>query len=244
MDRWHLLDVRLLEALNSWAGRYPRFDQIVLMLESNSLVKTGLLVGLLWYAWFRDPATPESPSSERRTATRERVIRTLIAICVATVAARAGELFLPQRLRPIHDPAAQARLAYGLDPRSHAEWNSFPSDHAVLLCALAAGLWGISRWFGLFAFAWSVVIVFAVRVYAGLHYPSDIVGGGIVGLAILWVVVHEQIVTPRLVDWALQLERARPVLFYAAAFLFTWQVGDFFGDIRHALSVLGGVLVR
>src|SRR5215831_2328756 len=138
MDRWHQLDLRLLDLLNGWAGRWPRFDRLVLMLESNTFVKTGLLVGLLWYAWFRDTATPESGTDDGRMQTRARVIRTLVAVCLATVTARAGEMLLPQRLRPIHDPSVQARLAFGMDPHSHAEWSSFPSDHAVLLCALAA----------------------------------------------------------------------------------------------------------
>ena len=242
MEWWHQLDLGLLEALNSFAGRWPRFDRLVVMLESNSFVKTGILVGLLWYAWFRNPAPEESASRDRLTPTRDRVLRTFVALCLATLAARAGEQFLPQRLRPIHDPSVQARLAFGLDPHTHAEWSSFPSDHAVLLCALAAGLWGISRGFGLFAFAWSVLFVFAVRLYTGLHYPSDILGGGLVGLGIMWLVARDRHVTPRLVDAGLALERNRPGLFYMGAFLLTWQVGVLFGDLRHVLSVLASTV--
>jgi undecaprenyl-diphosphatase len=242
MERLHLLDVWLLEVLNSWAGRYPRFDRLVVMLESNTFVKTGLIVGLLWYAWFTDPAPATPFPEDRRTRTRDRVLRTFLAVCLGTVVARAGEMLLPQRLRPIHDPSIQARLAFGLDPHTHAEWSSFPSDHAVLLCALAAGLWGISRSYGLFAFAWSVLFIFAVRLYTGLHYPSDILGGGLIGLAIMWLVARDRLVTPRLVDGALALERARPALFYAAAFLLTWQVAVFFGDVRHVVSVLASLV--
>jgi undecaprenyl-diphosphatase len=242
MEWWRWLDLRILTALNGWAGSFPRFDRLVVMLESNEFVKTGLLVGLLWYAWFGDPASSDSEPETGRTVTRERVLRTFLAVCLATVAARAGEMFLPQRLRPIHDPSVQAHLAIGMDPQSHAEWSSFPSDHAVLLCALSAGLWGISRMYGLFAFAWSVLFVFAVRLYTGLHYPSDILGGGLIGLAIMWFVTWEHRVTPFLVNRALVLERTRPTIFYTGAFLVTWQVGVFFGDIRHVLSVLAKVV--
>lgn len=231
MDWVRWIDVAILQAFNASAGKSPGLDRFIVMLESNSLVKTGLLVGLLWYAWY---------ATRDRIAIRRKVIGTLLAACIAILAARAGQRLLPPRVRPIYDPALQLQIPAQFDRGSHAEWSSFPSDHAVLLCALATGLWTIARAYGLIAFAWLIVMVFPVRIALGLHYPSDIVAGGIFGILLIWLVTIDRRVTPRLVDAALAFEGRRAAVFYLTAFLLTWQVGDFFGDCRY----LGSVLAR
>jgi undecaprenyl-diphosphatase len=61
-------------------------------------------------------------------------------------------------------------------------WNSFPSDHSMLFFALSTGLWTVNRRAGLMAMAWSFVIIDLPRIYLGVHYPSDVVGGAILGI--------------------------------------------------------------
>jgi membrane-associated phospholipid phosphatase len=67
---------------------------------------------------------------------------------------------------------------------------SFPSDHAVMAGAAAAGLWLCSR--GLAAVATAAAVLMALaRVYIGAHYPHDVaVGllfGALVALVGWWV---------------------------------------------------------
>ena len=224
MDLIRWIDVGILKTFNAWAGQSTQFDRFVVMLESNSLLKTGILISLLWYAWYSTRNQPE---------TRRKVVRTLLAACIAIVVARAGQRLLPPRVRPAYDPALEFRVTEEFDRGSHAEWSSFPSDHAVLLCAVAAGLWTVSPWYGGGAFLWLLLLVFPVRVYLGLHYPSDIVAGGLVGIAVMWLVAHDRLMTPRLVDATLRFEGRRTAVFYTAAFALTWQVADFFGDCRY-----------
>jgi undecaprenyl-diphosphatase len=218
--------------LNSLAGRSHAFDRVVVMLETNSLLKTGLIVGLLWYAWFSTRHQPE---------TRRRVVMTIVAACIAIFVARTGQRILPPRLRPIHDPSLALRVAWDFNPSSHAEWSSFPSDHAVLLCSLAAGLWTISRAWGALAFIWVLGFVFPVRLILGLHYPSDILAGGLVGVAIVWLVSLDRRVVPWIVDQAMKLEARQAAVFYTSVFLLTWQVADFFGDCRYMVHALGAI---
>lgn len=60
--------------------------------------------------------------------------------------------------------------------------DSFPSDHAALSSAVAIALWrGGERVWGPIALVMAVVIGVA-RIMVGVHYPSDIVGGLVVGL--------------------------------------------------------------
>jgi undecaprenyl-diphosphatase len=202
------------------------------MLEANSLLKTGLLVGLLWFFWFSTRNQPEN---------RRRIIRTLVSACIAILVARAGQRLLPPRLRPIFDPSLALTTAYDFDPAGHSEWSSFPSDHAVMLSALAAGLWTVSRTWGAVAFVWVLGFVFPVRLILGLHYPSDILAGGLVGVAIVWLVSKERVVVPKTVDAALRLEARQAAVFYTSVFLITWQVADFFGDCRYMIHTLGAM---
>jgi len=53
---------------------------------------------------------------------------------------------------------------------------SFPSDHAVMGGAVAAGLLLVNRRLGLFACVAAALLAFA-RVYIGAHYPWDVLAG-------------------------------------------------------------------
>lgn len=63
---------------------------------------------------------------------------------------------------------------------------SFPSDHAVMAGAVAAGLLLVSRRLGLVAAAAAVLMAFA-RVYIAAHYPWDVVAGLALGAAVAMV---------------------------------------------------------
>jgi undecaprenyl-diphosphatase len=60
---------------------------------------------------------------------------------------------------------------------------SFPSGHACASCAAAAALaWsGLSKKWAIPAFALALLISFS-RLYVGVHYPSDVLGGLLLGL--------------------------------------------------------------
>lgn len=60
---------------------------------------------------------------------------------------------------------------------------SFPSDHAVMAGAVAAGLFGIGRALGWFATVAALVMAFA-RVYIAAHYPRDVAAGLVIGAVI------------------------------------------------------------
>lgn len=88
------------------------------------------------------------------------------------------------RLRPCNDPemAGQVRLLTDC-----GKAYSFTSSHAANHFALAAFLsivlasWG--RMLPVFFYFWAGTIAYG-QVYVGVHYPSDVVGGAILGLII------------------------------------------------------------
>ncbi len=59
---------------------------------------------------------------------------------------------------------------------THSTDASFPSDHAVMAGAAAAGLWLASRILGTVAAVAAAVMAFS-RVYIAAHYPWDVVAG-------------------------------------------------------------------
>jgi undecaprenyl-diphosphatase len=60
---------------------------------------------------------------------------------------------------------------------------SFPSDHATMAGAVAAGLWIVSRRLGLAATIAALAMAFS-RVYIAAHYPGDVAAGLVLGAAV------------------------------------------------------------
>lgn len=70
----------------------------------------------------------------------------------------------------------------------HRPTYSFPSDHAAALFALVASFW-FSGYKKLSLFFLGIAIVVSVfRVAAGLHFPSDILAGAVLGILAGWLV--------------------------------------------------------
>jgi membrane-associated phospholipid phosphatase len=63
---------------------------------------------------------------------------------------------------------------------------SFPSDHAVMAGAVAAGLWLVDRRLAVVASIAAALMAFS-RVYIAAHYPHDVLVGLAVGAAVVLV---------------------------------------------------------
>ena len=79
---------------------------------------------------------------------------------------------------------------------SRSSDGSFPSDHAVMAGAAAAGLWLASRALGAIAAAAAVVMAFS-RVYIAAHYPWDVVAGlafGVLVAVLGWLLLRRPLI--------------------------------------------------
>lgn len=76
----------------------------------------------------------------------------------------------------------------GINPLfEHAPTASFPSGHAAFFFALSAGVYLFNKKAGLWFFAASSIIGLA-RVFAGVHYFSDVLAGLVIGVFSFWLV--------------------------------------------------------
>lgn len=64
---------------------------------------------------------------------------------------------------------------------------SFPSGHAAFFFALATVVWFANRKWGWWFFVLAALNALA-RVYAGVHWPFDVIGGALIGVLCGWFV--------------------------------------------------------
>jgi len=61
--------------------------------------------------------------------------------------------------------------------------SSFPSGHTIFMFALATGVYKYNKKVGWWFYASAILVGFA-RVFAGVHWPYDIVAGAILGVLV------------------------------------------------------------
>jgi undecaprenyl-diphosphatase len=83
---------------------------------------------------------------------------------------------------------------YGFVPLFSEVGSSFPSGHAAWFFALAMVVWYLDRKWGVWYFVFATLISVA-RIYAGVHWPLDVIAGAIIGVGsamfVRWVLEKE-----------------------------------------------------
>jgi len=216
-------DGGILTFLNGFARHSWTFDTFMSMLSENDFLKGGVITALLWWVWFR-----KGEGEEKR---REFVLSGIFSCLLAIVAARILALTLPFRERPLRNPALHLSIPYGVNENLLIHWSSFPSDHAVLFFALATSIYFASRQVGLLAYFHVLIVICLPRLYLGIHYPSDILGGALLGIGIACLTritaIRDSIAQP-----GMRWEESHPASFYASIFLATTQISELFGSVR------------
>jgi hypothetical protein len=128
-----------------------------------------------------------------------------------------------------------------MNPSTLIGWSSFPSDHAVLLFFLAAGLWMVSRRLGALAIGYAFLISLP-RIYLGIHYPTDILAGALLGVGVASL---SRIATLRktVAHIILGPLDPHPALLYSFLFICTFEIGEMFSAVWQ-FAVLGGEVAR
>ncbi|WP_435974872.1 phosphatase PAP2 family protein [Streptomyces sp. Qhu_M48] len=165
-------DVSLLYDINGLAKAAPPwFDRVMGFVGEYGIMLAMALV-CLWCWW----------SVRRRGALVDSVSAVAGLVWAPLAAGIALLVNIPirgfvERPRPFRDHQ-------GLDVLVDGKTDfSFVSDHATLAMALGVGVFVAHRRFGLAAIGLALAEGFA-RVYMGVHYPTDVIGGFALGTAV------------------------------------------------------------
>lgn len=109
---------------------------------------------------------------------RIALVTLAIAVAVSDQLSSSVLKSLFDRTRPCFAHPEQVRL---LLHQAHS--GSFPSSHAANGFAVAAVLFEVRRRLGWIALGLAALIAYS-RVYVGVHYPSDLLAGAILGFAV------------------------------------------------------------
>lgn len=157
------LDLSWFLDVNALALRTPWLHAVMTAYADYGVV---LFAGLLLVGWW----------IARRSGRAETIAKALWAP-LGVVAALAVN-------QPIVHYVAEPRPYTGLDDilvLTHRSNDfSFPSDHAVMTGAVAAGLWLLNRRLAIIA-TLAALLMAVARVYIAAHYPSDVGAGLLVG---------------------------------------------------------------
>lgn len=222
-------DSSIISFLNDFAGHWKTFDETMVFISESPLVKGGPIVACFWWLWFRRPS--DGPSR------RDFVVATVLTGAVAVLVARGAATALWFRERPIADASQHFIMPYSFTGADLESWSSFPSDHAVLFFSLSMGLFLAYRPVGIAAFAWTTVVICFPRMYLGIHWPTDLIAGAALGIALAWLGTAQAIrdvIRTRILPWA----ESSPALFYAGMSIVSFEVTNLFDDGHDALHVL------
>jgi undecaprenyl-diphosphatase len=165
-------DVSLLYDINGLAKDAPSWLDRTMEFVGEYGIMLALAVVLLWCWW-----------SVRRRGTTEDSAAAVAGLIWAPLAAGIALLInIPirgfvERPRPFLDHRGIEVLVAGKTDYS------FVSDHATMAMAIAAGVFVVHRKFGFAAIGLALVEGFC-RVYMGVHYPTDVIGGFALGTAV------------------------------------------------------------
>jgi undecaprenyl-diphosphatase len=228
----NFFDSSIIEFVNGFSRNSNLFDYLIAHIIENDWVKGTPFVLVLIFFWFQ-----RSPKIKVRQGF---IIIGLLSTFVSIVVARSMALLLPFRARPFLNPDLHFVKPFGMTSEGLETWSSFPSDHAVLFFSLATCIFLISRKSGIIAYLYAFFVVCFPRIYFGLHYPTDILVGAVIGVLITLMLSTEKISRP-IVQKVFYFSLKYSGLFYVFFTLVLFQIATIFEktrDIMHSLADL------
>lgn len=156
-------DTAVYHYINGLSGHSHLLDHIFMFFAKDALEIYALLFVVSWFA------LPRKDLKNRHTL----LISGLSGILALIINVIISHIWFRPR------PFTVFTDAHQLLP--HSSDASFPSDHTAGSFGFASGVWGSPKMIS-YTFTTLAIIVMFSRVYCGLHYPTDVIGGMIVGI--------------------------------------------------------------
>ena len=177
------LDEALFLWINGWVGKFTPMDEVMKLIASDYLVPVTLAL-ILFALWF----------AGTDLGTRERYQIGIVVVVFAVALANSSIEVLNNfyfRDRPFLNHEAELLFYRPTD-------SSFPANSTAAAFAIAGRVGIFQRRLAIVIASLAALYAFS-RVYVGVHYPLDVVGGAVFGLvAVPIAVVLVRIIRPAL----------------------------------------------
>ncbi|QCP52597.1 phosphatase PAP2 family protein [Trinickia violacea] len=225
-------DTWLIELMSPAIMDSPRFDHAIETIVAMYLFKGVVLTMLLWWIWFRSERADGPDGAALRRRQCEIVVIAIVSGFIALAAGRLLAHYLPFRLRPMYEPALRAYFPEAnIDEPVLRTWSAFPSDHVMLWSAVAMGIFLASRPVGIYALFHAIVLIGVPRILLGLHYPTDVLAGAVLGIGIASL-MNVNAIRTRVAAPMLSLAQRYPGVFYGGAFILCFELTTQFDELR------------
>jgi undecaprenyl-diphosphatase len=218
-------DLGLFHLVNGAAG-HPWFDELVREVAGNMFPRVVVLAIPYIFLWF---AHDDEES-------RSRLIAGLFGPLLAILIARGVSLLFPFELRPMFDAASGYHMTGDVRGVDLENYSSFPSDTAAYSIAFTLGLWSVNRFASIVLTVLSAILFCISRIYVGVHYPSDIAVGWLIGIAC--AAVTNLPIMRKAGKYILHLRDYSEPTFYAAGATILYELGETLYNVRRFFHFL------
>lgn len=160
-----VLDIQIFHLLNNLAGQSKFFDWFIIFFADY--LQYVLVVGFLFFIFYS-----------------AKKIKIFLVVVLSMIVSRYGivELirYFYHRPRPF--------MVYNINHLVANGSYSFPSGHAALFFAMAMAIYFYNKKWSVWFFI-AAALMGVARIIAGVHYPTDILGGAMIGIVVAYLIL-------------------------------------------------------
>ncbi len=168
-------DLQLFQLINNLAGHNALLDGLVRVLVNEYFLTTMMSLILVIF-WF------EGQDRDQRERNQRAILRAIVALFIANIVLKLCNLIY---FRPRPFDSHEVTLLFYRPTDS-----SFPSNAAVVGFSVAAAIWLYNRRLGALLLVLATLFGLS-RIYCGVHYPTDVIAGALLGALSAYVAVRK-----------------------------------------------------
>lgn len=184
-------DLQFFRLINGLAGHFPLLDGLMRLLVNEYFVPTSLSL-ILIVLWFGGRGGTDREGNQRA------VFHAALSLLLANGLVKLCNLIA---FRPRPFAAHEVHLLFYRPTDS-----SLPSNPAAVGFSFATAVWLHNRRAGAVMYVLAALFAFA-RIYCGVHYPLDVIVGGLIGVLSAYLVVRKLGILEPLITLAIRIGR-------------------------------------